>query len=492
MSSGSSGRYQSRLFNFVHRQSRRWSEGWERAWRHLRVAASWSLEVLMYPFFQLLQKAMLSASKQLYGKDKPNQPQLQANDTDFQSETSLVADTPILKVLQAVADLQVEDKQTQKQQLPGTRKDKSTAIAREPLLSRQPLASFVSPCLYFSGFRIRAIASQLSNRQLVLVSDENEILDILTPQQRQILAERIITEIARYWYCWRYLSVKKETKTIREVNNLVDKLTAEKTSARRYLLAFGYKESTKGAEIKLHNYPKALALLDTAITRLETNALQLLSRVRSELLSLGRGSNQLDGLTQFRISISKQTPKAAENYWKNQAFKIKALIWAAIMFFFGEHRGNKLEQTSSPETCSQRLQPDCSYQPLPVTTQLPSSELTDVWLKERDLFGQWQQKKTPSAVNLQKLKEHGQDAIASAKQKSQTNSHLATHEVRNAQVEAKPEWIEIKAKLVGYEKHPLELILEWLDRLMLWLENFFVKIFYFLQGFFRIGTQGRR
>jgi len=481
MSSGSSGRYQSRLFNFVHRQSRRWSEGWERALRHLQVAASWSLEVLMYPFFQLLQKVMLSASKQLDGKDTPNQPQLQANDTDFQSETSLIADTPILKVLQAVADLQLEDKQTQKLQPPGKRKDKSTAVARELLLSRQPLACFVSPCLYFSGFRIRAIASQLSNRQLVLVSDENEILDILTPQQRQILAERITTEIARYWYCWRHLAAKKQAKTLREVNYLLEKLTAEKTSASKYLLASGSRESTKGAEVKLHNYPKALlVLLDTAIARLETNALQLVYRVRSELLSMGRRSSQLDGLTQFRISVSKQTTNAAENYWKNQTFKIKALIWAAIMFFFGEHQGNKLEQTTSPVTCSQRLQPDCSCQPLPATTQLPGSELTDVWLSERDLFGH--------AVNLQKF----QDANTSPTQKSQANSYLATHEVRNPEVEAKPEWIEIKAKLIAYEKHPLELILEWLDRLMLWLENFFVKIFYFFQGFFKIGTQGKR
>jgi hypothetical protein len=53
---------------------------------------------------------------------------------------------------------------------------------------------------------------------------------------------------------------------------------------------------------------------------------------------------------------------------------------------------------------------------------------------------------------------------------------------QGAEVEAKPDWIETKAILMGYEKHPLELLLEWLDRAMLWLEKIFVNIFYFFQG----------
>lgn len=56
---------------------------------------------------------------------------------------------------------------------------------------------------------------------------------------------------------------------------------------------------------------------------------------------------------------------------------------------------------------------------------------------------------------------------------------------QTTQVEAKPDWIETQARTIGYEKHPLEQILEWLDRVMLWLEDIFVKIGLFLQGLLR-------
>ncbi|MER3590119.1 MAG: hypothetical protein C4322_22035, partial [Mastigocladus sp. ERB_26_1] len=100
MPSASSERYQSRLFNFVHKQSRRWSEGVGRTFRHLQVAASWSLEALVYPVFILMQKARESAGKQLHATSQQTQnPQLQANYTDLQPEAPPVTDMPIQRVL---------------------------------------------------------------------------------------------------------------------------------------------------------------------------------------------------------------------------------------------------------------------------------------------------------------------------------------------------------------------------------------------------------
>jgi hypothetical protein len=47
---------------------------------------------------------------------------------------------------------------------------------------------------------------------------------------------------------------------------------------------------------------------------------------------------------------------------------------------------------------------------------------------------------------------------------------------QNSQVEAKPDWIETNATSIGYVKHPLEKILEWLDRVILWLEEILVTV----------------
>jgi hypothetical protein len=73
-----------------------------------------------------------------------------------------------------------------------------------------------------------------------------------------------------------------------------------------------------------------------------------------------------------------------------------------------------------------------------------------------------------------------------SKPETEDNKGEILHQQRKtAQVEAKPDWIETQAQTIGYEKHPLEQILEWLDQAMLWLEDIFVKIGLFLQGLLR-------
>ena len=68
----------------------------------------------------------------------------------------------------------------------------------------------------------------------------------------------------------------------------------------------------------------------------------------------------------------------------------------------------------------------------------------------------------------------------SQKQESQLQQRLSNT------VEAKPDWIEITAKSLGYEKHPLERILQWLDRIMVLLEDIFMRILDFLHQLWRV------
>jgi hypothetical protein len=46
----------------------------------------------------------------------------------------------------------------------------------------------------------------------------------------------------------------------------------------------------------------------------------------------------------------------------------------------------------------------------------------------------------------------------------------------------KPDWIDISATSLGYEKHPLEQILEWLDYSILWIEQILTNMIYFFRG----------
>ncbi|MEA5594922.1 hypothetical protein VB797_11260, partial [Rivularia sp. UHCC 0363] len=72
---------------------------------------------------------------------------------------------------------------------------------------------------------------------------------------------------------------------------------------------------------------------------------------------------------------------------------------------------------------------------------------------------------------------------------SPTRSHQNQAEItqtrESTQVEAKPEWIETKAELIGYQKHPLEQFLALIDNAMLKIEEIFVNLANALQQLWR-------
>ncbi|MGJ5673074.1 MAG: hypothetical protein ACR9NN_05575 [Nostochopsis sp.] len=516
MSSASSERYQSKLFNFVHKQSRRWSEGVGRTFRHLQVAANWSLEALAYPVFILFQKARESAGKQLQAKQTQN-PQLQANYTDFQPEEPPAGDIPIQQVLKVVDSLQILSRV------------KSQEFSTAPSLDLSP--------------NIRGIASQLCDRQLVLVTLENEILDILTPQQKQKLEERIITEIANYWRQWRLTQVKEETNEINiigEINRLLTKLTGSNHENTTPALPSGNTDQNT-EELSLLNAKRSLALLDATVAKLELNALDPISHTSRELIQILQTQLQRFIYGKEQISTSQQTTATLDNF-RNPASKIPNLIWTAINFFFGKSQSKKLFQARSNNQISPGLrinhhktQLNKSHKLLK-TSKTQSHELVDFWLSESDVFGdvqitgksldnsnqtnhlvnnssisnsvlpRSQTAKYPLQILIHRLQSFTLQPKGRLVQKyspvtnltsiqTQTTSQkisIATQTVfsisqqqhqQTTEVEAKPDWIETKAKIIGYDKHPLEQILIWLDHIMLSLEKTMVRIFKLLQRF---------
>jgi hypothetical protein len=59
---------------------------------------------------------------------------------------------------------------------------------------------------------------------------------------------------------------------------------------------------------------------------------------------------------------------------------------------------------------------------------------------------------------------------------------LITTYSKETGLNAAPEWIETEARAIGYHKHPLEQILEFLDVFVLWLEENLKKIWYWLRN----------
>ncbi|BDI19064.1 hypothetical protein ANSO36C_48660 [Nostoc cf. commune SO-36] len=200
------------------------------------------------------------------------------------------------------------------------------------------------------------------------------------------------------------------------------------------------------------------------------------------------------------------------------------MIETALNYFFGVGSRKTFEPTITDEQLPSKLFSSRLRKVLSKSPQLENQDLkNDPWLTWNDLFGDTEtvgdkpvtisQRKNPAfasslsgghfspqnlSVKQPKLEsdlvrskqlnsnlasiQKTSRKITSAKQ-SPTKSESRKGEMlkqqfhQSSQVEAQPDWIETKATLTGYEKHPLEQLLEWLDYVMLWLEEKFVNIF---------------
>ena len=90
-------RYQSRLFKFVYKQSRRFTNYADRLTSYLQNTASWVAAVGLYPIALLFQSRR-SLAQQIDQAVQQN-PQLSAPETDSKP---LSVDTPIQRVLNSI------------------------------------------------------------------------------------------------------------------------------------------------------------------------------------------------------------------------------------------------------------------------------------------------------------------------------------------------------------------------------------------------------
>ena len=528
MSSGSSGRYQSKLFNFVHQQSRRVTQQWEHTFRHLQVATKWGVEVLLYPVYLLFQSSE-SSGKTLQTKEPQTRLKLQPNHTDFQPEIPNV-DSPIQHVLEAVNYLSSNEAASS----PAKRVEPFNPLALLGVLRLKFAenkfknnANFtqlsnitenqtaLNPLQLDNALNqhlsvVRGIATNLRDRSLVLVTADNEILDILTPQQQAKLEDRIINEVANYWKSWRLIIAKKETELLPQVDRLLAKLIDGNT-AKNSVLAEGIPKDSL-------NTDRLLAFLDIAVAKLESNALVPVQERSQEIVQVAQTQLNIFLYGKKQLAARGEITANADGL-ETHTLNFNALIEAALNYFFGVRNRKTLESTTSNELLPGKLLSSRLKKSLSKSSQLENQDLKDdPWLTWNDLFGDTEsitekpvilsertnpalasslsvapfpqnnltvkQPKVGSGLVRRSQKTSG---IASAKQIrtsiSQTKSESRKGEIlhqqfnQSSQVEAQPDWIETKATSIGYEKHPLEQLLEWVDYVMLWLEERFVKIF---------------
>ncbi|MCL1469653.1 hypothetical protein [Argonema antarcticum] len=638
----SAGRYRSRLLNFLSRQSRRLIDKGDLAFRHIRVGTTWAAQILLYPVYLAFQAGRL-AGKQLHQA-------LQQNNSAFSNLPP--SDTPIQRVLETVkgeAFLNLSLGSTKK--LSSEWFDPSIPVD----LSADEVAVDGNT---EQNLAIQGIASRLETRTLVLVTADNEILDILTTQQQQEVFKQIRFEIPSYLHD-QLVAQNAKTKVINQLSLLEDRpnLLAPLRLFRKLMtwvqtgpvatLVNLFEEETllvnletrtqqlklKGQELKVKSQelqlrieesaiasakhpaheaiyqennenvevtptlvqssaeiavPSFIYSLDRRIAELESGNLAVVTEVTA---SVAHRSQEFLQLVKTRLIDSHLTVSDVQNVdiddFQARQFKIKALIKAAVDYFFGADRAVKLPDQTTLNLTSSEEQP---VTPLIIGSDGEQSRkrfpfnwtkfLSDLWLETQtigpdsqtkqtseepwltpnDLFGDsvtktsqnLRQLPTPASLPMseetnigagnnipnrinrglkpkqpivrqseshpsQSRSKKGErlgnnlnsdagvrpnnsrtvnsNTSHSKSQLSQQNAVKSAREKRADRVsDAMPvptaktnrggrksydpsaDWIEIKAKPAGYVKHPLELILEWLDTAMLWLEEVIVKV----------------
>jgi hypothetical protein len=179
MSSLQPGPYQSNVLRYVVRQTRRWIDQGKVALRHLKVTADWTAQALLYPVYVVFQGVRLAGAhlQQALALGLPVRRPAEPDTKQMSpppATISLTADTPIQQALLTVQNF-------------------SLPINLPVQLEQDALV--------LTG--VRGVASRLETKSLVLVTSQNQILDILTPPQQQQLRQRIEWEIAHYERYWR-------------------------------------------------------------------------------------------------------------------------------------------------------------------------------------------------------------------------------------------------------------------------------------------------
>lgn len=234
MSSSSPRPYKSHLLNFINRQSMQWRDRVGQAVRHLRVAAEWSVQSLVFPLFWFIQNGRM-AGNPLGTGTRDEQLPLGAAATTEEDAAIALYDRPLDRILVTLEPWLAENASLidplPPDQAPARTFNSPWGKLWEKVQTINPWAASSSPQLLpvapetsadshltrsqfypitqaptfaedenNTQWWVRGIATNLASRHLVLVTTENQTLDLLTEAQQKRLQKKIRLEMANYGY----------------------------------------------------------------------------------------------------------------------------------------------------------------------------------------------------------------------------------------------------------------------------------------------------
>jgi hypothetical protein len=476
------GRYQSNLFNFLSRQSMNLRDRSNQTWRQMKLAAVWGVQILLYPIYVGFQATRL-VGKQLRQTARQVLPKLKAVAQTIQpvekSEKSdfLLSDTPIQRSLQLLDRLTLSlpidrlamQLDPQDPSAPGvlvvvggsaivgsgSKPEQvgleivgfNPSVGRLALPETAQLSQAASHTLARSIKPIQGLASLLTSRNLVLVTTENQLLDVLSLEQQAMLQRRIVGEVASYWRQQRSLAA--QTGQFRPFVDSFLPLPAERTQALPPIRAIWQIMSwmqTSAVAIAANLFQEAYLLPAASIAEPQLpgeiaalRSAQPIWKTKDEWLT--EVGNWLRGRSKLVRSAAATLAPAQADRELPKAEILQTLAQAEI--------AQRAQASQSQQSLGLRRSKQLVTRP-PVTSQIVSNPPVSNPLVSETVA---------MALPDDFLEEAALVQSADSSTSDQTTDLIPT-----------PSWVEAKVSLVTYEKHPLEQLLDWLDRGMSWVE----------------------
>ncbi|MBD2326339.1 hypothetical protein [Alkalinema sp. FACHB-956] len=336
--------YQSQFLNFFSRQTQKLKDRAGVLWRNFKLAAIWGAQLSLYPIYAVFQASRL-VGKQLNAGVR--QAALWLTAGADQSDEPVATDAAIQKVISALTQ---------------------NTIAPAPVGQVDPLLALLT-----EGTEIRGVASLVSTQRMVLVSTDNQVLDVLTQTQQQQLKRRIIFELALYYRYWRRHQLKTggalvvhDRSTMAIPLRLFWQLMAWIQSSPIAVSANLFQE----AKLTGSNPPLLQGFQPNLRPSTASSALAMGSSGRPERLANPLRWNTIGAALRAKIdTLGHGLPQLRE---------VPDLIQAAIRYFFGPRATAQAAKTLYPSATTVASLPG----------QAKSfTVVEDPWLTSQDLFG---------------------------------------------------------------------------------------------------------
>lgn len=630
MSSSNYGPYQSRLLKFISKQSRQIAENCDRTWRQVTSATLNTTQILLYPAYLVVQSSRMLARQLRESSQKIDLPELQEfagrenlkfsqNSSSNWWDEEIGAESAIVDIVHMAENILLPSQTTTKYdnlsfvitaenwpspvtpQALGTQTHftrNPTKTPRNLVLEHQDTETPATEISINNGAavnttpKVQGIATFLPARSLVLVGAENQILDILTQEQQELLEGRITWEVANSGPgrreiakkelkfnlgleeaaaksllppvrgFWQLMAWVQTSPLALKRNQFGESILAMKkainASADRHLIiaqtdrapitgvktdraiasasAIDYHTSELTTDFyskfdRATNPLSFVTLLDRAAVNLEEFTIPQVSKITGDLTD--RQPAQIEPTTE---KLSPSTRSIVENYAKS----IEQMIWSSVDYLLGK-------ETAASDNTEKSLAIKYSLQQKSVeNTEKTETKGDRPWLNWQDLFGEpapsapdqitqistkvkpenTEIEKLPpgrstpkstspypeaiqnllaqlkSSINIKVTKSQPQNTSnlentqknsrqsnleASTQIQQQTQPETATspglgpttskyissakETEKTSPQEQAQEYLETTAESMGYIKHPLEQVLEWLDRIMVRLET---------------------